>query len=383
MGATSVRDLRYVFVVSQLGTVDADHYQFVLGSPTGETYLPEETGSVIEVGPNFATIMTGIAYGPVTLTIDVLDAEPAAVGDTGAWGVIEEATVNLTKPAYVLTLDGERVPDFQKLPIKRGLHRFRVFGRGRDTNAGQTVSEPTEHYLVQIWKTTRPQEMLRLHKTDAAWDQSIVTHPKRNWWDPDPAGDATLYLKYGYDQMAQWAKDEAIRWGGRPPSEKLRSNFHAMGIAGLDRPLADAITRARPPKLRRIAAWAARRAYTTAGIAEIKWIRPALTALDQGGPLPHPFGEHESMALYKALEDDPAIDTTVTGDDVRNANVPAALLAMYAISTAVKQDPLNAAFQCLDIAAKTDDSDYASLIRDLRRELFPKLMPVDQYERWI
>ena len=89
------------------------------------------------------------------------------------------------------------------------------------------------------------------------------------------------------------------------------------------------------------------------------------------------------MALYKALEDDPAIDTTVTGDDVKDANVPAALLAMYAISTAVKQDPLNAAFQCLDIAAKTDDSDYASLIRDLRRELFPKLMPVDQYERWI
>ncbi|MCA1005058.1 transposase [Rhodococcus hoagii] len=369
--------------MSQLGTVVADHYQFVLGSPTGETYLPEETGSVIEVGPNFATVMTGIAYGPVMLTVDVLDDEPATVDDTGAWGVIEEATVNLTKPAYVLTLDGEKVPDFQKLPIKRGLHRFRVFGRGRDTHAGQTVTEPTEQYVVQIWKTTRPQEMLRLIKTDAAWDQSIVTHPKRNWWDPDPAGDATLYLKYGYDQMAQWAKDEAIRWGGRPPSEKLRSNFHAMGIAGLDRPLADAITRARPPKLRRIAAWAARRAYTTAGLAEIEWIRPALTALDRGEPLPRPFGEHQSLALYKAFEDDPAIDVTVTGGDVRNANVPAALLAMYAISTAVKQDSMNAAFECLDIAAKTDDSDYASLIRDLRRELFPRLMPVDQYERWI
>lgn len=367
----------------QHGIVIADHHQFVLGTPTGETYLPEETGSVIEVGPNFATVMTGIASGPVRLTVDVLDSEPEAPVGIEGWGVIEEATVEFTASAHVLTLDGMKAPDFRKLPIKRGPHRFRVFGRGRDSYTGQSVTEPTEDYLVQVWQTTQPREMARLHKCDAAWDQSIVTHPKRNWWDPDPAGDATLYVKYGYDRMAQWAKDEAIRWGGRPPSDKLRANYYAMGIAGLDRPLADAITRARSPKLRRIAAWAARRAYTTAGIAEIEWIRPALAALDRDEPLPHPFGEHESQALRQAFDDDPAIDTTVIGNDVENAEVSAALRGMHVVSTAVKPDPLNAAFHCLDIAAKTEDSNYASLIKDLRREFFPKLMPVEQYKRWI
>ncbi|MFD6860464.1 transposase [Rhodococcus sp. NPDC060086] len=368
--------------MSRFGTVVADHHQFVLGSPSGETYEPEETGSVVEVGPNFATVMTGVAYGPVTLTVEVLDDEPSDVVDTEEWGIVEEATVNFTKPAYVLTMDGEKASDFPKLPIARGLHRFRVFGRGRDTYADAAVTEPTEHYLVQIWKTTRPREMVRLHKIDAAWDQSIVTHPKRNWWDPDPAGDATLYLKYGYDQMARWAKDEAIRWGGRPPSEKLRSNYYAMGLAGLDRPLADAITRARTPKLRRIATWAARRAYTTIGIAEIPWISAGLTALDRGDPLPHPFGEHEHLALEQAFRDEPTIDTTITGD-AEDRKVPPALRAISVISTAAKTDPLNAVFHCLHIAARTDDSDYTSLIEDVRREFFPKLMPVEQYERWI
>ncbi|NLE80296.1 MAG: transposase [Rhodococcus sp.] len=368
--------------MTQRGEVIADHHQFVVGSPTGETYSPDETGSLIEVGPDFLTVMTGIDHGPVALTVAVLDDEPATTGEVPEWEIIEEATTRITKPAYVLTVEGEQSPDFDKLPIKRGLHRFRVSARGRDTHWDLAVPAPTEEYLLQVWKSAQPREMVRLHKTDSAWEQDIVTHPKRNWWDPDPAADATLYLKYGYEQMAEWAKEEAIRWGGRPPSEKLRANSYAVGIAGRDRALADAITRARPPKLRRIAAWAARRAYTVAGIATIEWIRPALSALDQGEPLPHPFGVQESMALWQAFEADAAIETTVTGD-VENRVVPAAMRAMSAISTAVQQDPMNAAFHCLDIAVTTDDSNYVSLIADLRREFFPKLMPAEEYERWI
>lgn len=46
-------------------------------------------------------------------------------------------------------------------------------------------------------------------------------------------------------------------------------------------------------------------------------------------------------------------------------------------------DALDAAVQCLDTAARTDDSNYAALIADLRREFFPKLMPIEKYERWI
>ncbi|WP_245655262.1 hypothetical protein [Nocardia coubleae] len=46
----------------------ADHHQFVVGAVTAETYEPFESGSVMEVGQNFVTVKTGIAYGPVSLT---------------------------------------------------------------------------------------------------------------------------------------------------------------------------------------------------------------------------------------------------------------------------------------------------------------------------
>ncbi|MGU3584063.1 transposase [Rhodococcus sp. C26F] len=360
-------------MTTRCGTVLADHHQFVLGSPLGETYRPEQTGSVLEIGANFATIVTGITHGPVDLTIEVHEDEPPLPADTSSWGAIEEATVKFTKAAHVLTLDGRAAQGFSKLPIRRGLYRFRVFAHGRDARPAPRDTAETERYLVQIWKTAQPKQMERLHKTDSVGNDEIVTHPTPNWWDPDPAGDASLYIRFGYDRMAEWAKQEAIQWGGRPPSAKLRRNLVALGIAGRDRALADAITRARVPKLRRIAAWAARRAYTRAGLAEIDWIRPALDALDAAESLPHPFGPRETPLLRKAFEDDPAIDDVL----------PAVGIALHIVATATAPDPLNAAFQCLDIAARTDDSNYAALIADLRREFFPELMPIEKYERWI
>ncbi len=309
----------------------ADHHQFVVGAPTGETYSPEETGSVIEVGPNFVTIMAGIAYGPVALTVEVLDDAPATIVDVSEWEIVEEATITITKPLYVLTVDGEKLPDFEKLPIKKGLHRFRVSARGRDAHWDLTVTESVEQYLVQVWKTAQPQAMERLHKTDTAWEQDIVAHPKRNWWDPDPSADATR------SHSEQIVKQEAIRWAGRPPSEKLRSNYYAVGIANRDRALADAITRARPQKLRRIAIWAAQRAYVKAGIADVEWIRPGLTALNQGEPLPHPFGENQNVELRHAFEADLAIDTTVTGND-QDRHLPGASHVCHFGSSATRFD---------------------------------------------
>ncbi|WP_420879164.1 transposase [Rhodococcus sp. (in: high G+C Gram-positive bacteria)] len=361
----------------QSGVAVADHHQFVLGSPTAETYEPAATGSVIEVGPNFVTVMTGIAYGPASLTVEIVDDEPAFDADQCVWDVVEEATVKVTKDFHVIALGGEKLPDFDKIAIRRGLYRFRVSGRGRDTNWDLSVDDPTEEYLVQVWRVNRPHGMVRLHKTDTAWDQDIVEHPTRNWWDPDPAADASMYLRYGYEQMAEWAKQEAIRWGGRPPSEKLSRCPQAVDLAGADRALADAITRAREPKLRLITVWAVRRALTIAGIADRDWIAPALDALEAGRPVPPPFGS--SGQWWETLRDDPTIDTTVT----EHGPPPAPLIAISAVRDAIDFDPLQGTFQSLHTAARTDGGDYASLIRDLRAAFFPKLMPADQYERWI
>ncbi|MDO1486637.1 transposase [Rhodococcus rhodochrous] len=369
--------------MNQSGVAVADHHQFVLGSVTAETYEPSETGSVIEIGQNFVTVLTGIAYGPVSLTVEVCDNEPDFHADRCGWEVVEEATVKVTKAFAVITLSGEKLPDFGRLPIGRGSYRFRVSGRGRDTHWALEVDEPTEEYLVQVWRVNRPHGMVRLHKTDSAWEQEIVEHPTRQWWDPDPAADATIYLRVGYEKMAEAAKQEAIRWGGRPPSEKLSRCPHAIDLAGVDRALADAIARAREPKLRRITVWAVRRAFTIAGIADRDWIAPALDALDDGNrTLSPPFGRDEPEQLWQAFQDDPTIDTTIP----ENGPAPAPVIAMYAVrdvSESFAFDPLRGTFQSLQTAARTDGGNYIALIRDLRKEFFPKLMPADRYERWI
>ncbi|WP_198034640.1 MULTISPECIES: hypothetical protein [Actinomycetes] len=336
----------------------------------------------MEVGPNFVTIMTGVAYGPVSLTVEVLDCHPDDLDVFSEWEVVEEATVKVSKPIRVITLDGELAPDFPKLPIIKGLNTFRVSARGRDANWDMTVNEPTEWYLVQIWNATQPAAMRRLHKTDAAWSDDIVTHKTRSWWDPDPAMDASMHIKYGYEQMAIWAKQQAIDWGGRPPTDKLRGVAYAKEFAGHDRMLVDAMARARAPKLRKIAAWAARRAYTIAGIADIEWIRDGLDALDKGTPLPPPFDAPHSTRVLDAFNAESRIELWTTTDAGKVAPL-AATYAMNALTDARREEPLTAAFSALRTAALTGGSDYVQLIADLRREFFPKLAPADQYERWI
>ncbi|PHV66895.1 transposase [Williamsia muralis] len=366
------------------GTVEVDHHQFVVGSPSAETYEPAVTGSVMEVGPNFVTIMTGVAYGPVSLTVEVLDGQPDDFDNSSEWEMVEEATVKVSKPIRVITLDGDYVPDFPKLPIIRGLNTFRVSARGRDAKWDMTVDEPTEWYLMQIWKATQPAVMRRLHKTDAAWSDEIVTHKTRNWWDPDPAMDASMHIKYGYEQMAIWAKQQAIDWGGRPPTDKLRGVAYAKEFAGHDRMLVDAMARARAPKLRKIAAWAARRAYTIADIADIEWIRDGLAALDNGTPLPPPFERPaEYERVWDAFNADSRIKLWTTTDSGDRIPVVAAQHAVNALIEASREKPLAAAIGALRTAALTGGSDYVQLIADVRREFFPKLAPADHYERWI
>lgn len=368
--------------MSFTGTVDVDHHQFVVGSPSAETYEPAATGSVIEVGPNFVTIMTGVAYGPVALTVEVLDRQPDDLDASSAWEVIEEATIKISKPIRVITLEGALAPDFPKLPVARGLNTFRVSARGRDAHWDRTVDEPVEWYLVQVWKATQPAAMRRLHKTDAAWNDDIVTHKTRNFWDPDPASDASMRIKYGYEQTANWAKQEAIDWGGRPPTDKLRGVAYAKEFAGRDRMLVDAMARARTPKLRTIAAWAARRAYTVAGIAEIEWISDALDALDHGSPIPPPFDEPNTTKVWDAANADSRITLWAKTDEGTPVHVAAAY-AINALTEASREEPLRAAIRTLRTAAMAGGSDHEQLIADLRRVFFPKLAPADQYERWI
>lgn len=55
--------------------------------------------------------------------------------------------------------------------------------------------------------------------------------------------------------------------------------------------LAAAIVAMDPQTQRRLAQWAAVRAFEFAGFADLAWVTPALAALRNGEPLPAPFDD--------------------------------------------------------------------------------------------
>ncbi|EKT80508.1 hypothetical protein WSS_A22078 [Rhodococcus opacus M213] len=74
--------------MTQWGIVGVDHHQFVVGFRQANTLDGQQRGSLLEVGPGFATVYTGIAYGPVRVGVEVLESAPHAEAFP-EWEVIE------------------------------------------------------------------------------------------------------------------------------------------------------------------------------------------------------------------------------------------------------------------------------------------------------
>jgi hypothetical protein len=107
------------------------------------------------------------------------------------------------------------------------------------------------------------------------------------------------------------AEREAERWGGRPPSERVRRlPGQARSLAQIDRPLLDRIEALPAARQREMARWAARRAMRVAGLEHIGWIAEALAAADAGRPLPRSFTEQGGTAAFPRLLSDPDVPRT-------------------------------------------------------------------------
>jgi hypothetical protein len=172
--------------------------------------------------------------------------------------------------------------------------------------------------------------------------------------------------------QAERAREERLthfeerRWGGRQPTERLRNvGSNARGLARLDRDLVDAIAAADPALQRAIAGWAARRAYTLAGIATLGWVAPALAAAERGQALPPPFDDR--ARVWQLLHSDRRVPrTTVTplrgGPGIKSQQH----MAVPALFAAVHDDPLQAALDALYAAVAVGGS-HRLLLDEVRR----------------
>lgn len=194
------------------------------------------------------------------------------------------------------------------------------------------------------------------------------------------------YSTYALDKKRSWRADLAAaerakqlepplpvpalllrRWGGRLPSEGLLNlESNSFILVQLDRDLIDEIETATPEKQRFLANWAARRAYSAAGIDN--WAADALDALDEGRPLPAPFDDR--YRLFELLYQDPdAPHTLVSRPEGGPRNVVQQSMAIPALHGAAAEDPLKAAIDALAAAVVTVGDEYPVLFDEVRNLL--------------
>jgi len=138
----------------------ADYHQVYLApAETYPVFDPARPDDLVQVAPDQRSliIVTGIAMGPITLDVDLLDTpENAGVEETQqATGVLI-----IDQPLYLLapTID-TGVPDPVFPPPNAGTYAFRITVSDRTTHFDQFVQEPVEFYRIHLWSPQSPSEL--------------------------------------------------------------------------------------------------------------------------------------------------------------------------------------------------------------------------------
>ena len=138
----------------------------------------------------------------------------------------------------------------------------------------------------------------------------------------------------------------------------------------LDLDLTFAVAEADEATHRAVARWAARRAYTLAGLADLPVLAPAMAALRDGRPVPAPFDDYSSV--WTLLEDAGPKSTVRLPEQLGTKTVSQQNAAIPALPATAEPDSLQAALDALVAAAKVHGRGYPRLFAELR-EAFPQL----------
>ncbi|MET8482429.1 hypothetical protein [Streptomyces tendae] len=307
--------------------------------------------------PGCLFLCTGLSSGRVALTVEVHGAAPPL---EDRWEDVVEASFRpLTASTAVLPCDHGALCELALPPAH---HRVRYCGRGMDGGAEAASATapgagPVGQYLLQFWPAPPSADRVVRQTSRSA----ARRHDYARALEPPLSGRRTER------ELA-----EIRSWGGRLPSRRVReAGADARGLVPLDRDLLDAVDAACPATQRGLARWAARRAFTAAGLDGVDWIASALTALDRGEPLPAPFDDPR-RTWDRFFTDD---RTALTAPDPPGGDQGAPLcraLALPALRAAADPDPLRAALGALFAAAVAHGTAYPALFAEARR-CFPDL----------
>lgn len=158
------------------GTVEVSHHLFLISGTDIDPTATYSHGSVFDAGNNLISVHTGIASGPVEVTVERFDGDPLLESgtlptDDSAWESIDEVTVPSQVDMCFITLNGEIIDSLGAFVAPpSGARSFRVCARGRASNWDMIVDEPTERYLVQTWPSDGPSMVVSKKWTDGVWE---------------------------------------------------------------------------------------------------------------------------------------------------------------------------------------------------------------------
>jgi hypothetical protein len=329
--------------------------------------------------PGFLHLITGLHTGHVGFTVEVHDDEPP-LDDT--WEeIVEVSFTPATEETLLVEWGGGDCWPLDLAPVP---HRVRYCATGMDeADAADTRIEPEpqyDRYLLQFWPAPPAADRVVKQTSEIAAYWHGVARELPAPPSPEERAEARRRERQAEEEAAErqrremeleWEREQ---WGGRLPSERLRQvGGNAMGMARLDRDLVDAIAAATADSQRAVARWAARRAYALAGLADIDWIAPALSAAEHGEPLPAPFDDAANgfQRVWDRLWSDDRIPDTRVPSILGGADVPAMsqqAMAVPALFGAVESDPLQAALDALFAAAAAYGADRCpELFAEVRR----------------
>lgn len=209
------------------------------------------------------------------------------------------------------------------------------------------------------------------------WDHLLDTTGRYPWMDTLREQAAQAHALAERTRRRQ-AEREAERWGGAPPSDRVRGlSGQARSLARIDRPLLDRIEALPAARQRETACWAARHAMRVAGLEQIGWIAEALAAAEAARPLPALFVEQGGTAAFHRLLSDPEVPRTTvrrhldprvfrTQEITEMLQQAAAFPALIALAN---EDPLAAAIDAVCSAAIAHGDDQDRFLADAHTAL--------------
>ncbi|WP_328491752.1 hypothetical protein OHS59_02675 [Streptomyces sp. NBC_00414] len=300
--------------------VESDPDSF--GPDLTEAFAGQTAGLCGAAIPGALWLSTGLHTGRVGFAVEVHDDAPPV--DPVWEDVVEVSFHPVSERSTLMQWAAE---DTWELDLAEISYRVRYCARGMDQGRNKDTrmsEEPqVDSYLLQLWPAPPgPDQVIRQTAEVAAyWHDYARKQP------PPPTPEQRAEAERQAREAREKAERERLRaveqwrWGGRLPSEALRTvGGNVRGLLRFDAALVHALDTAGPEVQRSVALLAARRACAAAGLDGLDWVAAALTALAERRPLPPPFDD--SAHMWETLSRDPSVPARTVGEAVPPARPP-------------------------------------------------------------